>query len=460
MSKLCQTDWLASRPIFYNEKTCKVSSNINDVIDFNDLEFHPEGFNNYLDYGYSVFEQTPVKNVKFLRHSSCLNQINENQLEVQYLDDISDKWHGVHSDEEEVISKIQLSVNQWESSFDGDIVVPTSGGYDSRLLNFLISDKSRIKTFTYGLSDIQSQSYEVVFAKNIAKSLGLSWEQIELGHFHQYFDQWHQYFGVSTHAHGMYHIEFYTKLFAKIDAQKRLLSGIFGDVWAGNTSYQVLETAQDLIKLGYTHGLNGDSSYSLLRSDFELRDLYWEKNKEKLNDNFYQTLALIRNKMILISYLLRVPEELFGCKVWSPFMNPDIALSMLNLPPHRRENRRWQSDFFRSHSLELESSNLKADFRNTLNHQAMQLNRLTPLKTSLLREVVQPQYVEWVNSKVMPLGRGLDFIRRGKQIPKIASLLRYMGVQDQRLKAYQAYLTLKPVQELLIKRDLFVRTVY
>ena len=60
-----KTDWLASNPIFYNEKLGKVSLNINDVIDFRNLEFHPEEFNNYLDFGYSILEQTPIKNVKF-----------------------------------------------------------------------------------------------------------------------------------------------------------------------------------------------------------------------------------------------------------------------------------------------------------------------------------------------------------------------------------------------------------
>ena len=32
-----ETDWLASKPVFYNEITKKVSYNINDVIDFNNL---------------------------------------------------------------------------------------------------------------------------------------------------------------------------------------------------------------------------------------------------------------------------------------------------------------------------------------------------------------------------------------------------------------------------------------
>ena len=64
-----ETDWLNTKPVFYNEKTKKVSYNINDVIDYANLEFDPEGLGNYLDFGYSVLGHTPVKGVKFLRWS-------------------------------------------------------------------------------------------------------------------------------------------------------------------------------------------------------------------------------------------------------------------------------------------------------------------------------------------------------------------------------------------------------
>jgi hypothetical protein len=53
---LFETDWLASQPVFYNERTGKASHNINDVIDYTNLEFDREGFNNYVDFGYSVLE--------------------------------------------------------------------------------------------------------------------------------------------------------------------------------------------------------------------------------------------------------------------------------------------------------------------------------------------------------------------------------------------------------------------
>ena len=53
--KVFTSDWLNLHPVFYNTKTLDISHNIKDVIDYCDLELDPEGFNNYLDFGYSVF---------------------------------------------------------------------------------------------------------------------------------------------------------------------------------------------------------------------------------------------------------------------------------------------------------------------------------------------------------------------------------------------------------------------
>lgn len=209
---LFETDWLASKPVFYNEKTGKASHNINEVIDYSNLEFDPEGFNNFLDFGYSILEQTPLKHVKFLRHSSRLLQGNSGTLSVEYLDDPVEKWLDRSYGEADALDLLEAKVRNWEHSCTGDIIIPTSGGYDSRLLNVLIEDKTRIRSFSYGISKIQSHSSEVVYAKQFSEILGTRWEQIPIGDFHLYFDEWDRLFGASTHAHGMYHIEFYRKI--------------------------------------------------------------------------------------------------------------------------------------------------------------------------------------------------------------------------------------------------------
>src|SRR4028118_656319 len=144
---LYESDWLSSDPVFYNEKTAKISRNINEVIDFRNLEFDAEGLTNYLNFGYSVFEHTPVKHVRFLRHSSTLSCSHEKGIEVKYLQDPVENLINNSSDEKKAIELLQQITNNWETSISGDIVIPTSGGFDSRLLNLLVKDKSRIHAF-------------------------------------------------------------------------------------------------------------------------------------------------------------------------------------------------------------------------------------------------------------------------------------------------------------------------
>lgn len=198
------TDWLASTPVFYNETNKRISHNINDVVDWGNVTFDPEGLSQYLAAGYSVFERTPILGVKMLPHSSSVrvDETTGKLLVRSDVDEVPSLVSGI-ADESEVIEKIFASVQAWEKEQVGPLVVPTSGGFDSRLLNMAISDKSRVRAFTYGLSATQRDSHEVVFAKELSKELGFAWSQIEIGAFHDYLSDWDRVFGVSTHAHGM-----------------------------------------------------------------------------------------------------------------------------------------------------------------------------------------------------------------------------------------------------------------
>jgi hypothetical protein len=449
---LFETDWLASQPVFYNERTGQASHNINDVIDYTNLEFDREGFNNYVDFGYSVLEQTPVKHVKFLRHSSRLLIDESGKLKAEYLADPLDKWFDYKISEDDVIDLVKERVRAWEATVNGEIVIPTSGGYDSRLLNWCIKDKSRIRTFTYGISENQAKSYEVVYAQRLSEVLGTSWEQIPLGDFHKFFADWEKLFGVSTHAHGMYHFEFYQKVLPKLKGNNPLLSGIFGDVWAGSTHVQTLEASHHLNKLGYTHDLTADIGRSLFHSNYESRLAFWEAHHDKLGDERYQVILTIRLKIILISYLLRVPAVV-GFNPWSPFLDIDVCMAMLNLPRERRRQRIWQKEFFQKCGLDLESMNLNASNENTLHLQALSRLPVRPLDVTLLSEVVQPDYVEWINRNVQ-YGWRERTVARFVGIRKIGGALRRLGFSRVTpTTAYNAYCVLLPIENLLRKAN-------
>lgn len=456
MATTYSTDWLSSDPVFYNQKTGAVSRSINDVIDFPNLEFDPEGLSNYLAFGYSVFEQTPIKHVKFLRHSSKLTVEAAGGLSLERLDDPAEALPAERAREDDVMELLRSKVEAWESRAQGPIVIPTSGGYDSRLLNILIKDKSRIRSFTYGLSDRQVDHFEVVRAKRLSEAIGTDWRWIPLGDFHNYLTDWDRLFGPSTHAHGMYQMEFYDKIRSLVPANSFVLSGINGSAWAGELRPRTLREPRDVIALGYSHGLCADAGQCVLRHSGELWLQYWEEQREKLADPLYYLISLVRMKAILLCYLKRVPTSL-GFRVWAPFQDIEVASAMLTLPPDRRLDRAWQRDLFRRHGLDLEALGLRAARADTVNHQAMRRVPLAPLDARLLREAVNPAYVEWINRRVigrMPLEPAKRWMLG---LRKIGGAMRRLGITDEKLKAYRAYLTLRPIENAIRLRSLSQR---
>ncbi|MCS4086128.1 hypothetical protein GGQ10_000927 [Salinibacter ruber] len=449
MAKKYKTDWLASDPVFYNTDTSDVSNNINDVISYDKIEIHPEGLNNYLDFGYSVFGQTPIKNVKFLGHSQEIYRGSDGDLVIEDSEDPFLKWIGKNTKESDVIERIKSKIRSWELEKD-EVMIPLSGGFDSRMISALLEQTHKAEAFTYGLSEDQSESKEVVYAEIISNELKINWRQVEIGNFHKYFDEWHSLYGVSTHAHGMYQLEFYRKtrnILGK-NGPTPLLSGIIGDVWAGGVNVPEIKSPEDIYRLGYTHGLCADSRYSQLEDQGRLRTKYFETHREYLKNPRFRIVEAMRRKMILLSYLFRVPRY-FSFSPWSPFLDVDIAGAMLSIPDHRKEKRKWQRDFFRGRDIYPEELNVDASPQNNLNAQAMRRLPPPPLDTELLERIVQPDYVRWVNRKVGQQGDLWDFFWGLLDIPKIGGLMRRVGLKDQRLEAYRAYLTLRPLETLL-----------
>lgn len=450
------TDWLASTPVFYNETNQRISHNINDVVDWDNLTFDPEGLSHYLSAGYSVFERTPILGVKMLPHSSSV-RVDEStgKLLVRNKPDQVPDLLSVTSDESEVIERIFASVQSWEAEQVGPLVVPTSGGFDSRLLNMAIQDKSRVRAFTYGLSANQQDSYEVVFARELSDSLGLAWSQIQIGAFHDYLSDWDQLFGVSTHAHGMYQMEFFKNICQQYPDLNgsAFLSGIIGDAWAGSLSIGAMKSPEDLKKLYYSHGLNADSNACLLTvSTHDLLEQHFERERQHLENDKYRIVAAMRCKLTLLSYLMRVPEHL-GFNPWSPFLEQQVALDMLNIPDGRKKKRQWQRDFFAKHGCDLERKKLTVSNKNELNYQAMNIRPLPPLSVDLLREIIDPNYVNWVNSQIGAESRLSRLKRWGLRTRNIRRVLRGLGCKDDRATCYAAYLTLKPLENAIRRRN-------
>jgi hypothetical protein len=445
---LFETDWLASTPVFYDLARRAASTSIQEVTPKRCAHvFHPEGLYNFFDFGYSVLGQTPLANVQFLRHSSRLWRSDDGAIEVETLPDPFERYDSYRLSEPDVIELIRERVQAWESTLpaDHEIVLPLSGGFDSRLLLWCLRDPSRVRAYTYGLSEDQGSSTEVVHAQALAERFGLRWEQVPLGDFHRYFDDWDAIFGISTHAHGMYHFEFYNKIRRTLKGKHAFLSGIIGDAWAGSIKQLEVERPDQLISLGYTHGLRADPIHLHLPGQHDLRDTFWSEHRERLADDRFKIVTSMRFKLMLLSYLLRVPR-LFGFESWSPYLDIDIAMAMLNLPPERRANRQWQRDFFAKEGLDLESQGLVSTGQNNLNFQALRRVPLRRLDRNLLERIIDPTYVDWINRNAL-ISRTGDLRRRLAGVHKVGGALRRVGLAPPpTLEAYCAYLCLRPIE--------------
>lgn len=421
--KEAATDWLASKNIFYNVKTNQISDNINDLIEPGNIGLHPEGLRNYLEHGFSAYGQTPITNIKFLPPNSKIWLDENNLLQIEELPDPFEKTLGNKSTVKDAEEYFHFVLNEWGGRDERTIIIPTSGGFDSRFIDSMIERKELVHAYTYGISERQEESMEVVYAKKLCEILGISWKQIELGEYNAMIDDWYQLYGVATHAHGMYQMEFYDKIRSIEGNVCRLISGIYGDVWAGNWRIPEIDCERQLSSLTVTHGLNAEPEFCKLREEHELRHQFFERNKDKLKDENWRVIFAARMKIILISYLLRIPE-LYGFESWSPFLDFGVVSRIINLDWKEKERRKWQVEYFRKKEILIGELKLPCDYTNCLNQISVLKCCPKRLDTKLLGMVMDESYVEQINNNLP-------------------------NMTENKLKYYSRYLVLYPIQRLL-----------
>lgn len=448
---IVENDWLGSIPVFYSKRTKIVSTLCRFCL--KDKTICNEGLSLFCEFGYSVFEQTIFKDVKFMRYFSILN-ISDDNIDIIYKDDpiLNNDTFKHQVEEQDALKCVEKYINTAESKLNGDIILPLSGGYDSRLVGYFVKDKCKLRSFTYGISADQSQSSEVVYAKKLSELLDIKWEQVNLSSYHRYITEWANIHGFSTHLHGMYHIEFYAKILKQHKFNKAsLLSGIFGDIWAGSTTYKNIDTHNKLINLGYTHGMNLDLTYLNFKSNNELKKKFYEEHTKYLENDLVKTVFTIRMKLILISYLTQLPEY-FGAPAWTPFLNFDVAVSMLSIKKTRRTKRAWQKEFFKSIGLNVEDMKLKASKSNKLDYQIAKNFKFESIDIQIMKEYVDEKRL----TDITDILNNESFISELKNellyIPKIGGILRRLGSKNTYLDILYDYYVVKAI-EMSLKNE-------
>ena len=438
-----ENDWLGSIPVFYNEKECIISSL--SPLCLKNKEVDLEGLKNYCLFGYSVLEKTPFKSVRFLRYFSKLT-VKNNELTVEYKKDpaLDDDFISRPSCEVSVVQKMKEYISEKVEMTNGDVVLPISGGYDSRILSYLVKDKSRIKSYTYGISEDQSQSFEVVHAKKISHIFNIDWKHIELKDFNKHIASWFSAYGFSAHLHGMYHIEFYTKILEPNNLNNPVfLSGIVGDCWAESGKFKPIDNHNDVAAMGYSHGMSLDENHLAFSSDGPSLHEFYDEFKVLLSDERIRAIFVIRKKLILLSYLTQIPEY-FGIPVFTPYLNLEIVRDTLNIRKARRVKRLWQSDLFRKVGLNLEDMNLKSKKSNKLDYKIGLASNFEKIDVSLTKPYFKFERLEEINNLIATQPKLVERLKNELlYVPKVGGLLRRIGCSNKRLRAQYDYKVIK-----------------
>lgn len=387
-----ENDWLGSIPIFYNTKKIIISTLINKTFTKEDGEIDPDGLNNYLDFGYCVLEHSPFRNVRFMRYFSKI-EISDTKIHISKKDDLFLNNSKEKVTTEIVTSSIKRHLNTLACKVRGDIILPTSGGLDSRLLNLLIKNKERIRSYTYGLSpQTKATSFEVAKAKKLSEILGTKWKEIKLLAFHKYYKEWFELFGCSTYLSGMYHIEFYKKIKKYMPQNNSVLSGICNETWSGQYPPPVVNNPGEVIEFGNTHGINSDSKISKFNKDNKLNLKFFNLYKTIPKSNKNKFITLVRFRIMLLSFTLKVPDYL-GYPSWTPFLNFKIADKMLSISDKERKDEKWLKDYFDKEGILLEKMVLGYPYINTLDQDASKYYAIPNIEINILKPLIKGFYL-------------------------------------------------------------------
>jgi asparagine synthetase B (glutamine-hydrolysing) len=366
---MLRNDWCGSQPTFYiGSSQLEIGSHlpltIDKSVDWIGLTF-------FLRMGYCAFGRTPFNDIHFLQANQRLENGILYDRNIQYLTDLK---RSAKVSVDHVLKLLSTWIKRLEDSSNSKIIIPLSGGLDSRLLVSMIEDKSRIIAFSYGQSWNQAKSNEVRIAQELSKKLKFEWHHLNLGDFSRFTKEWLQKWGAASHAHGMYQMSFYSQISKIVPQDSIVLSGVIGDLLAGSLKDVELQKPTDLMKLGLSRQMNAE----IVRDRFkigvkdnvletELSDKF-DQLGSLLEEKAVKDLLVIQNKKMLLRYLMEVPRW-YGLQTYSPFIDEEIGTSMLRLDPSERFERKWQHDLFRSIGLSDQHLSSRGLYYNTLNYK-------------------------------------------------------------------------------------------
>ncbi len=341
-----RSDWLGSFPCYYDEVSKEVASHWG-MLDLQSRECDPIG-------SYTLKKYSFVPTSRTLKYG--VRRMLSNEILVWRPNYVacSRKDSGLNYDAslqtKEVVERVAARLKT-DGVDESGVIIPLSGGYDSRFLASIIREKfgSAFKSFTYSLLGSDGDCFESEVSKVVAKRLGSPWRSFDLTGYARYESIIIDWSGGFSHVNGDYYEMFAEQVqkdLERSEYQKALVvSGIVGDLWCGKVNGGRYLNAGSVL---YSHGI---STYEWM---IDAREWKVSEEAEEELDKFFKNritsnetflLELVRAKIALLSFLCYSFERR-GIRCSAPFLDKHVVEAVLSLDPKLRLNRKWQNEYF------------------------------------------------------------------------------------------------------------------
>lgn len=353
-----KSDWLGSFPFYYDEITREVASHWG-MLDLRSRETDHVASYSLKKYSFIPTSRTLKQGVRrVLSEQSLIWSPHYIECSTSH----TNLHHGPSAQSHDVVQRIAARLKK-DCLEEGEVIIPLSGGYDSRFLATIVKGEfgRAFKSFTYSLLGPRGDCFESKVSKVVAKKLDSPWCSFDLTGYSRYEQTIIDWTGGFSHVNGDYYEMFAEQVMEGLGHSDRdqmlVVSGIVGDLWCGKVpnNYHSNIRAKDVL---HSHGI---STYSWLinaSEDRASREAEDELNgffSERIHSKGTFLLELVRAKVALLSFLCYSFEKR-GIRCSAPFLDKTVTEVVLSLDPKQRLHRQWQDDYFKN--LELSDAQL------------------------------------------------------------------------------------------------------
>lgn len=353
-------DWLGSIPVFYAQiGQGRVASTLEPAL-VASARYSPDDFFlpavvSLLINGHYLADWTLYKGMKIIPPDSRI-EWDERGFRVEKLWTVEPSQSRWEAGWDDLVDEMyELSRQAVKQALDGhpNWILPLSSGLDSRLIAAVTAETGiNVHAYAWGASN----TTDVVYSRQIARTLGIPWKQIELPRdfLVKYTQRWADLFGSAMHFHGMYQMAFLDEI--QNERPAPVLSGFIGDVLTGDALSDLVAVhssgrSYQLENDWYCHW-TVDQIRSYARFEFadalESNAAELERQIDSLPGYFYQKLQFLElwNRQRFFTKFQSTLSS-YWRGVANPFMNRNYARFCLSLPRTALDNRRLMASVYR-----------------------------------------------------------------------------------------------------------------